>query len=247
MSTYADFESLRTAPERKRHPNAKDDLRVKARALRLEGMTYERIQRELGCSKSSISLWVRDLPKPERRKKPVGTDMVRAQQGRREAHERRKAEYAATRRAAREQIGAVSDRELFILGVGLYWAEGGKTKPHRPQPQFTFTNSDPDMVRTFLAWLRLVGVTEDHLRFTLQIHESADVAGAERYWIEVVGLDASHFGKTTLKRHNPRTNRKNVGDTYRGCLAVRVLRGSDLYRRVEGAWCGIVGAVNSTA
>lgn len=35
----------------------------------------------------------------------------------------------------------------------------------------------------------------------------------------------------------------NVGDTHRGRLAVRVLKGSDLYRRIEGAWCGIVGAV----
>jgi hypothetical protein len=172
--------------------------------------------------------------------------MTRARQGLKEAHERRKIEYEATRRAAQAEIGSLTDRELFILGIGLYWAEGGKTKPHQPHPQISFVNSDADMVRTFLAWLRLMGVTDDRLRFSLQIHESADVAKAEQYWIEVVGLDASHFGKSTLKRHNPVTNRKNVGDTYRGCLAVRVLKGSDLYRRIEGAWCGIVGAVEPT-
>lgn len=55
------------APDWTRRPNAKDDLRAKARELRLQGMTYDRIQVELGCSKSSISLWVRDLPKPPRR------------------------------------------------------------------------------------------------------------------------------------------------------------------------------------
>ena len=54
-------------PEWTKRPNAKDDLRAKARELRLQGMTYDQIQVELGCSKSSISLWVRDLPKPEPR------------------------------------------------------------------------------------------------------------------------------------------------------------------------------------
>lgn len=233
-------------PDWTKRPNAKDDLRDRARELRLKGLTYDQIQVELGCSKSSISLWVRDLPKPDRTHRPPGTDMARARQGLKEAHERRKAEYEATRRAAQDEIGTLTERELFILGIGLYWAEGGKTKPHQPHPQISFVNSDAGMIKAFLAWLRLMGVTDDRLRFTLQIHETADVARAEQYWINIVGLDASHFGKTTLKRHNPLTNRKNVGDTYRGCLAVRVLKGSDLYRRIEGAWCGIVGAVEPT-
>lgn len=43
-----------------KRPNAKDDLRDRARELRLQGWTYDRIQLELGCAKSSISLWVRD-------------------------------------------------------------------------------------------------------------------------------------------------------------------------------------------
>lgn len=225
-----------------KRPRAKDDLRARARELRLQGLTYDQIQLELGCSKSSISLWVRDLPKPESRKRPIGTDMVRAQRGRREAHERRTTEHEATRRAAATEVGAVTERELFLIGVALYWAEGAKAKPH---PQFKFTNSDPRMIKAFLAWLRLMGVTDDRLRFTLQIHETADIAGAENFWAEVVGLGPPHFGKTSVKRHNPKTNRKNKGAGYQGCLSVSVLQGSELYRRIEGWWCGIVGAVDS--
>jgi len=44
------------APEWTKRPNAKDDLRDRARELRLQGWTYDQIQVELGCSKSSISL-----------------------------------------------------------------------------------------------------------------------------------------------------------------------------------------------
>ena len=44
--------------------NAKDPLRDKARDLRKQGLNYNQIAAELGVSKSSVSLWVRDLPAP---------------------------------------------------------------------------------------------------------------------------------------------------------------------------------------
>jgi hypothetical protein len=37
-----------------------------------------------------------------------------------------------------------------------------------------------------------------------------------------------------IKRHNPQTVRKNVGENYHGCLRIVVHRSSDLYRRIEG-------------
>ncbi|CAM5232859.1 hypothetical protein GCM10010345_24980 [Streptomyces canarius] len=132
------------------------------------------------------------------------------------------------------------------MGVGLYWAEGGKDKPYDCRENVAFVNSDPGMIKVFLAWLDLLQVERERLRFTVMIHENADVGGAERYWADLVGADASRFNKTTLKKHNPKTVRKNTGDGYRGCLVIKVLQGADLYRRIEGWWCGIVGAATST-
>src|SRR6266567_7384962 len=42
-------------------PNARDDLRAKARDLREQGLAYRQIAAELGVSKSSVSLWVREI------------------------------------------------------------------------------------------------------------------------------------------------------------------------------------------
>src|ERR1700683_4581090 len=53
-------------PEWTRRPNAQDGLRAKARELRGQGLSYDQIAAALGVSKSSVSLWVRDLPVPER-------------------------------------------------------------------------------------------------------------------------------------------------------------------------------------
>ncbi|MFD8028014.1 hypothetical protein ACFV3F_04515 [Streptomyces sp. NPDC059717] len=229
-------------PEWTRRPNAKDDLREKARELRLQGWTYDRIQVELGCSKSSISLWVRDLPKPELTRSSEEAAAI-ARKGWEAKLRIRDEVRQRTRQVAAQEIGPMTDRELFLLGVGLYWAEGSKNKPYRRQERVMFVNSDPNMISVYLAWLTLLGVEPERLRFSVHIHETADVAAAEDFWADHVGVERTALLKTILKKHNPRTNRKNTDEGYYGCLRVDVLGGADLYRRIEGWWYGIVGAV----
>ncbi|MFJ2025275.1 hypothetical protein ACIODW_15965 [Streptomyces sp. NPDC087897] len=233
------------APEWTRRPNAKDDLRAKARELRLQGMTYDRIQVELGCSKGSISLWVRDLPKPERSRSAI--EQARLAGRMRWDHELavRDAERQRTKAAAREETVSMSDRELFYTGVALYWAEGTKDKVYARRENVTFINSDPDVITVFLAWLDLLEVPRQRLSYRVMIHETADVPAAERYWADLVGVDVTALRRSTLKKHNPKTIRKNVGETYRGCLVIRVAKGATLYRRVEGWWSGIAAGAAS--
>ncbi|MEV4786705.1 hypothetical protein AB0K53_14850 [Streptomyces tuirus] len=222
-----------------KRPRAKDDLRQKARELRLQGWTYDQIEVELGCSRSSVSLWVRDLPKPEPRYTPeeqralmqAGLARLRATQ-----EEERK----QTRERAAQDVGALTARELFLAGVALYWAEGSKSKPYDRRERAIFVNSDPGVIQVYLAWLDLLEVNRDRVRFRVLIHESADVDAAHRFWAELVGVDSSAFAKPTLKTHNPKTVRKNTGDGYHGCLVVTVARSAELYNRIEGWWSGIV-------
>ncbi|MGX1490788.1 hypothetical protein [Streptomyces tendae] len=226
-------------PEWTKRPNAKDDLRARARELRRKGWTYDQIELALGCSRSSVSLWVRDLPKPKPRYTPEEhRELMKAGLARlRGAQDEERRE---TKTAAAEQIGEMSDRDLFMAGVALYWAEGGKDKPYARRENVLFVNSDPGVIQVYLAWLSLLGVARDRLSYRVMIHLSADVEGAKRYWADLVGVDASVFQKTTLKKHNPKTVRKNVGDAYRGCLVIRVSQGAELYRRIEGWWKGMV-------
>lgn len=147
-------------PEWTKRPNAKDDLREKARELRLQGMTYDQIQVELGCSKSSISLWVRDLPKPERRDP---SEQAKLASRKRWEHELAIRDVARqkTKQEAFDQIGQLSDRELLIAGVTLYWAEGGKDKPYARRESLKFINSDPNVIKLYLRWLDLLQVPRD--------------------------------------------------------------------------------------
>ncbi|MGW4505470.1 hypothetical protein ACWENO_12615 [Streptomyces sp. NPDC004436] len=222
-------------PEWTKRPNAKDDLRARARELRLQGLTYDRIQLELGCSKSSISLWVRDLPKPERQRTTEEAAEI-ARRGWEKTLEQREVVRRQVKRDAAAELGTMTERELFLVGVGLYWAEGSKSKPYARREKVTFVNSDPNMISMFRAWLGVVGVEPEHIRYRVMIHESGDVTGAEQFWADLVGVERSQLQRTTLKKHNPTTVRKNVGADYRGCLVIHILKCADLYRRIEGWW-----------
>jgi hypothetical protein len=71
-----------------------------------------------------------------------------------------------------------------------------------------FMNSDPGMILLFLRFLEAAGVSRQQIHYRVCIHETAGVAAAERFWLDVTGADPSRFHKATLKRHNPKTTRK---------------------------------------
>jgi hypothetical protein len=217
-------------------PNAKDDVRAKARTLREQGLSLNQIAAELGVSKSSASLWVRDLPQPEglsyeecRRRAAEGVRKYWAAE-----RPLREAERAAVGAAAAAQIGQLSDREILIAVAVAYWCEGGKNKPHRRDDRVSFINSDPALVKFFLRFLDVAGVDSGRLVFRPYIHENADVDAAQRFWLNVTQAQPAQFRSPTLKRHNPGTVRKNSGDDYHGCLRIDVLCSTELYRKIEG-------------
>jgi transcriptional regulator with XRE-family HTH domain len=229
-------------------PNAKDGLRTRARQLREQGHSYDQIVAELGVSKSTVSAWVSDMPRPDRLSYEECCKRQAAAVARYWATERprRDAERAAVRATAAAEIGTLSDRETIIAGAVAYWCEGGKSKPHRRADRVSFINSDPALIRFFLRFLHVAGIATDQMIFRVYVHESADAGTAERFWREVTHAHADRFRRPTLKRHNPRTVRKNVGADYHGCLRVDVRRSSGLYRKIEGwaaaAMAGVDGA-----
>jgi hypothetical protein len=202
MSNVTLHDALRGVPppDWTRRPNAKDELRAKARELRVQGLDYEEIAAALGVAKGSVSHWVRDLPRPARLsyaecRKRSAEGSQRYWEAERPVREARR---AAERAAAAAQIGDLTDRELLIAGAIAY------------------------------------GTPPADLSFRICIHENADAESAQRFWLEITGARPDQFLTPTLKRHNPKTVRKNVGEDYHGCLRIDVNRSSDLYRKIEG-------------
>lgn len=230
-------------PDWTRRPNAKDAIRAQARELRAQGLDYDEIAARLHVSKSSVSLWVRDMPTPERltyeeRRKRAADGVDRYWVKERKARE---AQRAAEITAAAAEMGILTAREILIAGAIAYWCEGAKNKPHRKDDRVMFINSDPGLIMFFLRFLDTAGVSRDDLILRVYIHENADAEAAQRFWLELTGTLPGQFRRATIKRHKPQTLRRNVGEDYRGCLRIDVRRSAQLYRRIEG-WMSAVTA-----
>ena len=226
-----------TRPPSTFRTHREDELRKECRRLRAEGLTVPEIAEKTGASKGSVSPWVADvLPHPQAKLRRTSRNAeARRRVG--DTHRRRAAERREKLSSrAFEEFGTTSDRDLFVAGLALYWAEGAKAKPWRRGSGVDFINSDVDVLWTFLAWLELLGIPKTDRRFALSIHESADVRCSERWWSEQLGFPIEALSPAALKRHQPRTIRRNVGDDYHGCLRVRVARSGWLYCAIEGWW-----------
>lgn len=193
-------------PPETRRSRPKVDLRLECRRLRAMGLTYSEIAEATGASQGSISPWVRDIQVPNReRAERRRLDALRAAAKTRSAQAQRRRDVHTASAAA--SIGPVADRELFLLGVGLYWAEGSKSKSYDTREHITFVNSDPLMIEVFLRWLRLLGVSLGRCRFRVAIHETADVQAAERFWHGWWGFRSTVFAG----RPSSDTGRKRTG------------------------------------
>lgn len=233
-------------PDSLTRPQAKDDLRARATELRLGGATYDEIAKSLGVSKSSCSLWLRDLPRPEddpRRRAEAEARRTQALRQRlRRDRDTRDDQGRQVSAAVAESLGAITSRDLVLAMAVSYWCEGGKAKPWNRQKQIHWMNSDPVLVRLFLEGLSLLDVDPVRLSLRLHIHETADEPAARSWWSEQTQVPLGQFAPSTIKRHNPRTNRQNRLEGYRGCLCVTVRQGRALYEVIDGLLQGVAGA-----
>ncbi|MEV4541639.1 helix-turn-helix domain-containing protein [Micromonospora echinaurantiaca] len=232
-------EPAHPSPRRSSLPRYEAALR-----LRRQGRSVPEIARRVGVARSTAYLWVRHLPLDR------DSDEARA---RRRAHSKvmtdaQWGEYRTVRDAARaETVAKVAAwvkrlryRELILVGAAIYWCEGAKAKPWRPNDcRLKFVNSDPMLVLLFVRFVEALGVARDALRFRVHIHETADEAAAVRWWADLVGVPPEEFQRSSLKRHRPGTTRQNVGAEYRGCLTVYVPQSSRLYWKIEGIMKGM--------
>ncbi len=227
-----------TVPDSLARPRAKDGCRAAAVALRASGATYDQIAAELGVSKSSCSLWLRDLPQPD----PAGSRARRISalrsRARRDRDARDLVDDAVTTRAA-AWVGPVTSRDLVLALAVSYWCEGAKRKPWNRVQAVRWINSDPVLVTLFLEGLAMLGIERERLVLRVHVHETACEAEVRTWWSEHTGVPLAQFRRSQIKRHNPLTPRQNTGADYRGCLAVNVLQGRQLYRTIAGVVAGL--------
>ena len=218
----------------------KSELKQKAIHLRKSGFTYSEILREIPIAKSTLTLWLRSvkLAKPQKQRITVKRRNAQIKGARRQKEKRITLQKILLNQGIKE-MGNLNERDLFISGVALYWAEGSKQNENNRSQGVIFSNSDPEMIKVFLTWLKKTcHVSEKNINFELYLHESKDKNPIINYWAKKLRISPKKLNKIYLK-HNKFLRKRYKGKEYHGLLRVRVAKSTNLNRKIMGWIKGI--------
>jgi hypothetical protein len=203
----------------------------KAIALRRKGASYNEILKEVSVAKSSLSLWLKDLPltKSEKQvlRKRVDSNIshgrIKSAAANRKHKFDRQQQYLIE---ASSEFKRHDKDPLFHTGISLYWAEGAKRND-----MFHFMNSDQAMIIVFLQWLETyTEYRREDLGYRLYLHQPFIRDNWEQWWAKKLGVSQTQFKKTIIKLSNLQVEKR---PNYKGCLRVEVPRSVKLLIKMK--------------
>jgi len=204
--------------------------------LRKQGVSVRVIATQLGVSRSSVSAWVRDLVLTRGQLEVLKKSSLQgAEIGRFKSAEIRRGRRESFIRQqmllGKENISALTERELLYAGLALYWGEGSKKNG-----AVQFCNSDPKMIQFIIIWLqKCFEIKKEELTFWVGINEDhryRDKAVKE-YWANETGVSLSQFANTSFKKIVNKKVYDNFEEHY-GTVFLRVARPARYYYKILG-------------
>lgn len=189
------------------------DEKEKAKSLRKKGLSYNEIQIATGLSKDTISRCCRDIVLTEKQimileKNRKNGRLLGSIRGAKANQQKRILSEKKLLSEGIKQVGTLSKRDKFMLGIAFYQGEGSKTN-HAVE----FTNSDPDSVEFMVGWFEnFCQIKRKDLKCSLWLHDNLDESVAKRYWIDLLKITDAQFDKTYFAKNkidSPKI-RKNI-------------------------------------
>ncbi len=177
------------------------EIKEKVLKMRRAGMSYSQIRAEVMVSKGTLSLWLRDLPLTRERINALRANSPqRIERCRNTKASKRDARLRDVYQKAALNIGKLGDlseREIFLCGLFLYWGEGSKTNSYCIE----ITNTDPAMIKFALLWFKTMGVEKESLKARIKIYGDTDKEETVKYWCGILGFVRSQF-RFQIKKTN---------------------------------------------
>ena len=95
-----------------------------------------------------------------------------------------------------KKIERLSNRDLFIAGIFLYWGEGSKSE----KTTTGLSNTDPSMLIFFLKWLRSIKVDLKKVTVTLHLYSDMNCKKEINFWKKTLELPPICFKKSYIKK-----------------------------------------------
>ena len=202
--------------------------------LRKQGWSYGVIIDRLGVSKSTLSNWLSRLPYT-----PNATVKQRIKEGPEKSatrrHQKKLDSVTLIHKQAVSELGEMNERDLWMLGIGLYLGEGTKKFE-----EVRFVNTDPKIIHLMVLWLKKIcGVPKQNIQLRIHGYPDTDFNESRKYWQSITGLTQSAFVREQIDVRKNKKITKWKTSPY-GTLHVIVRKygktgmGVVLHRRIMG-------------
>lgn len=189
--------------------------------LRRKGLSYSEIKKSIFVPKSTLSYWLKKIKLSEpqiRRLKRKRSEAGKA--GSKFKKLKTLETIEKIQRESAKEIKQISKRELWLMGIMLYWKKSDFKKG------IHFTSSDPHLIKLFLKWLMEIGqLKREEINFDIFASKrKKNMNKIINYWTTITGYSKNSF---------PRIYRIS-GRAEFGLLRVRVRASSMLARQISG-------------
>ena len=207
--------------------------RMLALNLRKGGLSYREILRKIKVSKSTLSVWLREVELTEEQKIRLldKKDRARYEVAKRKVADRKKRTKEIITKAKKE-VHILRQDSLFFVGLSLYWAEGAKN----PVEAVKFANSDEKMILLIMKWFRKVcKVPEKKFKIHIHMHSLHVRKDIIEYWSAITQVPSNQFYRPYIKPTSL-GQRKNI--LYNGTCSI-IIHDKNLFIKIMGWKLGL--------
>ncbi len=219
--------------------------RLEAIKLRKKGLSVGAIAKSLLVSKSTASLWCRNITLNDfQRKELKKNQILLGHRGRIiGAMKNKQKRLSAIKKAdalGETLVKKITKRELLLIATALYWSEGSKSDR---TSGFIFVNSDPEMVLIMKLFLvNILNISPKDIVCSIQINKIHEkrIRKVLSFWKNLLQLENSQFRKPYYV--NTKANKVYANyENYYGICRLIVRRGMNLKYQM----LGLIKAVKS--
>ncbi|MBU3901397.1 hypothetical protein KJ590_03730 [Patescibacteria group bacterium] len=202
--------------------------------LRNKGYSYNLIAAKLKVSKSTLSCWLKDVPFS-----PNNLVLKRIKTGPfisgQKSHEKRVINILKIKSLAKKELGIISKRDLWMVGIGLYIGEGSKI-----YETIRIINSDPKVIALAIKWFKHICNLEiDNITIAIHLYPDNDVKKCLKFWSKITGLPIEQFRKTQIDKRQDKSTKKKRKLPYGTAHLTIVSNGNtdygvNLHRKITG-------------
>jgi transcriptional regulator with XRE-family HTH domain len=205
-------------------------------ALRKKGRTYAEISRALNIPKSTVAWWLRGgvkisislerkMLERSRKKWRKNINEFNKVYGKIRSEEAARSREKYKKEAAKD-IKRISKKDLKLIGSALYWAEGSN---HRNS--FRFANSDPEMVKIMMKFLREVcNIPDEKIKARIHLYPHINKEKANSYWKNITGLSSSSFHKPQTQISKASKRKRPINKLLYGTLHLSICSTETAFR-----------------